>query len=301
MHKHNLEELEKKQSELEKAHGDVHDALSTLSTEKEAIDKEIKEKVLETEKLRVEFRKKAAERAAAERAAAMEREKAIMTEKQEERKRKAEQIRETEQIEGKAIQLHGKAKELQRQKLLVKDARVEVAEEIRKLKANIKFAQRAKKAAEKIKERIAERKEWLKKRRESELELRKQQREQEMKERELERERRQGLQDSCPEPKIRSYECNSDGLRLVKIFRFHYDFDQDKCVPRVQRKTVACGSFDHSGYGGGDMDGDGYDDVTGASTTPEYSRWKFGGSSGGYGDSYGGYGGGYKSHADDYA
>ena len=57
---------------------------------------------------------------------------------------------------------------------MVKDARVEVAEEIRKLKANIKFAERAKKAAEKIKERIAERKEWLKKRRESELELRKQ-------------------------------------------------------------------------------------------------------------------------------
>jgi hypothetical protein len=44
----------------------------------------------------------------------MEREKAIMTERQEERKRKADQIRETEQIEGKAVQLHGKAKELQR-------------------------------------------------------------------------------------------------------------------------------------------------------------------------------------------
>lgn len=51
------------------------------------------------------------------------------------------------------------------------------------------------------------------------------------------------------------------------------------------------------------MDGDGFDDLTGAPTTPEYSRWKFGGSSGreGYGDSYGGYGGGYRSHADDYA
>jgi methyl-accepting chemotaxis protein len=46
------------------------------------------------------------------------------------------------------------------------DARVEVAEEIRKLKANIKFAQRAKKAAEKIKERISERREYLKKHRE---------------------------------------------------------------------------------------------------------------------------------------
>ena len=90
--------------------------------------------------MKVEYRKKAAERAAAERKAALERQKAIMQEKQEERKRKALQIRDTEQIEGKAIQLHTKAKELQRQKLLVKDARQEVAEEIRKLKANIKFA-----------------------------------------------------------------------------------------------------------------------------------------------------------------
>ena len=111
-HQHNLDELVKKQEELEKAHSEVHDALTTLSTEKESIDKEVKEKVMETEKLRVEFRKKAAERAAAERAAQMERQKAMMEEKQEERKRKADQIRETEQIEGKAIQLHGKAKDL---------------------------------------------------------------------------------------------------------------------------------------------------------------------------------------------
>lgn len=174
--------------------------------------------------MRVEFRKRAAERAAAERRAAMERQKAIMEEKQEERKRKAEQIRDTEQIEGKAIQLHSKAKELQRQKLLVKDARQEVAEEIRKLKANIKFAQRAKAAAEKIKSRINERREWMQKHREEVLELRKKQREAALKEAEAERERREKLQESCPHTKVRSYACNSDGLRLVKIYRFIYDF-----------------------------------------------------------------------------
>lgn len=121
--------------------------------------------------MRVEFRKRAAERAAEERRAAMERQKAIMEERQEERKKKSQQIRDTEQIESKAIQLHGKAKELQRQKLLVKDARQEVAEEIRKLKANIKFAQRAKAAAEKIKSRIEERREWMKKHRDEMLDL----------------------------------------------------------------------------------------------------------------------------------
>ena len=58
-----MEELQKKQKELEDAHSEVHEALSSLSSEKDNIDKEIKEKVLETEKMRVEFRKKAAERA----------------------------------------------------------------------------------------------------------------------------------------------------------------------------------------------------------------------------------------------
>jgi len=80
-HQKNLDELEKKQKELEDAHKEVHEALEGLSSEKESIDKEIKEKVLETEKMRVEFRKKAAERAAAERKAQMEREKAMMIEK----------------------------------------------------------------------------------------------------------------------------------------------------------------------------------------------------------------------------
>lgn len=80
-HQRNLEQLEKKQKELEDAHKDVHEALSSLTSEKDTIDKEIRSKVLETEKMRVEFRKKAAERAAAERKAAMERQKAIMEEK----------------------------------------------------------------------------------------------------------------------------------------------------------------------------------------------------------------------------
>lgn len=57
--------------------------------------------------------------------------------------------------------------------MLVKDARQEVLEEIRKLKANIRYAQRAKKAAEKIRARVLERRERLKKQRAERLELRK--------------------------------------------------------------------------------------------------------------------------------
>jgi len=110
----NLNELLAKQKELEQAHAEVQSALKALAGDKGSIDSEIKSKVQETEQLRVQFRKKAAERAEAERKAAIEREKQQMVERQEERKRKAKQIRETEQIEGKAIELHGKAQELKR-------------------------------------------------------------------------------------------------------------------------------------------------------------------------------------------
>lgn len=95
-HQRNLDELLKKQKELEDAHGEVHEALTSLSSEKASIDQEIKQKVVETEKMRDEFRKKAIEREVAERKAAMEREKAKMIERQEMRKRKSKQIIETE-------------------------------------------------------------------------------------------------------------------------------------------------------------------------------------------------------------
>jgi len=136
-----------------------------------------------------------------------------------------------------------------------------------------------------------------------------------MKEEELERERRESLQDSCPHAKVRSFQCNSDGLRLVKIYKYHFDFEANRCVPRVLTKTVSCRS--ENPY---DLDGDGYDDVTGYPTEGrgrDYNRWKYHlPTSGddmydeGYGEDYGddmygddhhwgGYRGGY-IHADDF-
>lgn len=95
-----------------------------------------------------------------------------------------------------------------------------------------------------------------------------------MKEAEAERERREKLQESCPHSKVRTYACNSDGLRLVKVFRYVYDFDYNKCVPRVQRKTVSCRQHDTNPY---DLDGDGLDDVTGQPVKDrgDYDRWKY--------------------------
>lgn len=61
-------------------------------------------------------------------------------------------------------------------------------------------------------------------------------------------------------------------MRLVKIFRFVYDFQYERCIPRVQRKTISCRSAIQDPN---DLDGDGYDDVTGMPTTNDYSKWKY--------------------------
>lgn len=175
--------------------------------------------------------------------------------------------------------------------MLVKDARQEVLEEIRKLKANIRYAQRAKKAAEKIRARVLERRERLKKQRAERLELRKQQREAALKEAEEERERRTKLRESCPTPRARTYACNADGLRLIKTYRYDYDFDYNRCVPRVSRRTASCRSehldldhhLDHHDHDfqhlTRDFDGESIDDLDGLpySSSAYHSR-RYGGS-----------------------
>jgi len=105
-----------------------------------------------------------------------------------------------------------------------------------------------------------------------------------MKEEETRREQREHLQESCPHTKVRSYACNTDGLRLVKVYRFIYDFGQNHCVPKVERKTISCKSEQNPN----DLDGDGYDDVTGAPTqdTHHYNRWKYGSHQNSYDSSY---------------
>lgn len=38
------------------------------------------------------------------------------------------------------------------------------------------------------------------------------------------------LKDSCKPSKVRTYACDTDGMRVIKYFSYHYDFDQDQCV-----------------------------------------------------------------------
>ena len=158
--KQHLKELERKQKDLHSAKSEVESALKKLTNEKEKIDNEIKKKTKETDKLRDEFRKNAKKRQEEERKARIEREKNEMLARQEEKERKLKQIRETEKIEKKALSLHGKEKQLKQQKLVVRDAKFEVAEEIKKLRANIKYSERAIRIAQRIRTRIADRKKY---------------------------------------------------------------------------------------------------------------------------------------------
>jgi len=76
-----LEELNQKEKELLEAQVEVTKAQHSLTDEKKKIDKEIKEKLDQNEKLKLEFEKRAAERQEAERRAAEERERAELAER----------------------------------------------------------------------------------------------------------------------------------------------------------------------------------------------------------------------------
>ena len=71
---------------------------------------------------------------------------------QEEAERKEQKILETEKIQKKAKQLHDKQRQLAKQKEVVKDAKFEVAEEISKIRDDIKYSERALRIARRMKQ-----------------------------------------------------------------------------------------------------------------------------------------------------
>ena len=45
---------------------------------------------------------------------------------------------------------------------------------------------------------------------------------------------------SCPPSKVRTYACDEDDKRVIKYFNYVYDFEEEKCVEEVRKKTVKC-------------------------------------------------------------
>lgn len=234
----NLEELNQKEKELLEAQVEVTKAQHSLTDEKKKIDKEIKEKLEQNEKLKLEFEKRAAERQEAERRAAEERERAELAERQEEKNRRAKQLKQTEEIEQSAYELHEKEQELKKQKAKVKDAVEEVSYEIGKVSKDIEYTKKERSLAEKRRNEVQMRKAKL----ESELSRRKAKEDEELRHLKLlkEERRRHELKNSCKPSKVRTYACMEDGFRVIKYFDYKYDFDEDKCVEKVKRRTVKC-------------------------------------------------------------
>ena len=82
---------------------------------------------------------------------------------------------------------------------------------------------------------------------ESELARRKAKEDEELRHLKLlkEERRRHELKNSCKPSKVRTYACGEDGFRVIKYFDYKYDFDEDKCVEKVKRRTVKCSHYEH--------------------------------------------------------
>jgi hypothetical protein len=56
----------------------------------------------------------------------------------------------------------------------------------------------------------------------------------------LEQRHRRELMNSCPPSKVRTYACDSEGMRTIKYLSYEYDFDVKKCVEKERRKRTRC-------------------------------------------------------------
>jgi len=48
------------------------------------------------------------------------------------------------------------------------------------------------------------------------------------------------MMDSCEPGRVRTYQCKEDGTRTIKYFKYVYDFDENKCVEKIHKKTEPC-------------------------------------------------------------
>jgi hypothetical protein len=74
-----------------------------------------------------------------------------------------------------------------------------------------------------------------------EEERRKQEERDEEKRREMiEEQHKRDLMNSCPPDKVRTYACDSTGMRTIKYFSYQYDFNVKKCLEKERKKRVQC-------------------------------------------------------------
>jgi hypothetical protein len=159
----------------------------------------------ETEALITEFKERSRKRDEAELKAALEREKREKEELIEEKRRKREHMKETEKVEARALEIHTKERKLKKKKLLVKDSKLELEDQLKLVEHDIEFARRAQSSSKLIRDKLLERLTTLKRIRQERLEKEKLRVEKLKQKRAAEKERLRRLQAMCPKTKIRTY------------------------------------------------------------------------------------------------
>lgn len=84
-------------------------------------------------------------------------------------------------------------------------------------------------------ERLAREKKYL----EEEAARRKADNEKEMKSLKL-----KSLQATCKEDKVREYQCDDEGYKVVKYITYKYDLEASECIEKVKKVTKRCRSKD---------------------------------------------------------
>ena len=107
-----------------------------------------------------------------------------------------------------------------------------------KIQSDIEKTKMQQKQAEKHKKEILFKKLWLENK-EAQRKKVEQERRERMREKMQERHRRE-LMNSCEPGRVRTYQCREDGTRVIKYFKYIYDFDEHKCVEKVHKKTAPC-------------------------------------------------------------
>lgn len=58
----------------------------------------------------------------------------------------------------------------------------------------------------------------------------------------MKRMKQKTLQATCSEDKVRSYQCDDDGYKVVKYITYKYDLEAGQCIEKVKKVTKRCRS-----------------------------------------------------------
>ena len=149
-----------------------------------------------------------------------------------EKEKHEEAVKATEAIEAKAFELRKQDEDLRSKKKEVKESLKEVQEAIKETKEHLDNV-----AEEKQFEQREAHKHMFRQLYKEHRSKRKSEYEHDLSEK---KKKHDDLEESCKPAKVRTYACGDDQKRTVKYLNYEYDFDEGKCVEKVQTKKSKC-------------------------------------------------------------